>query len=234
MVNEQIIRLFYIFVVQGFVIVVFFMLTVLLMKPRRSNNKIILGGSFLFTCIGFILNMIYVFIFVETVVLVLYYITIICIYGASIFLMVFTLTYWKSEQIITQKLQISVILTLFGAFSLLIFIPSGVTINETTNWKPVWNLWLTLYISIFTLASLILSLLFIKKKIENLRSGYPSLKKGWTVFIIGVMIYGSGLHFIIIRFFIPEIIILSFIFNTIASTIGTIMIYYGLRHKFDP
>ena len=143
------------------------------------------------------------------------------------------LTYWKGKEVVTPKRQNIIIGLLYGVLFLSLLIPNGVTINEKTNWIPVWNYWFTLFIFFSELIMLIPTIYFIKKKIDDISSDYKHIKKGWTRFLIGVIIYGTGIQYIIIRYFFPEFVFIALIYNTISTTIGAIIMYYALTHEFN-
>ncbi len=113
--------------------------------------------------------MIYFFIYDEQIVLILYYIAIICVYWAPIFLVIFALTHWKGEDEITLSRQIAIALISFGFFALSFFIPNGVIINASTDWRPIWSVELTLYFFILILIfEFIPSSYFIIRKINSI------------------------------------------------------------------
>ena len=92
----DIIRIFQAFVAQGIIVVISLLLSYFLLKNRRYRNKTIFACFYLFTTLGFVLNWIYFFIYDPEIVLILYYMAIISTFGAPIFVVIFTLTYWKS------------------------------------------------------------------------------------------------------------------------------------------
>ena len=137
--QEGFLRSFMILVMGGVIIVVFWILTLLLLKSRRSRIKTVFACSYFLIGLGLVINLIYFFIFIEPVVLILYYIAVFCVYGANTFVMIFSLIFWKGEEIITPKKQNIIVLIFYSFLFLCIFIPNGVTINESTNWTPVWS-----------------------------------------------------------------------------------------------
>jgi len=94
----------------------------------------------------------------------------------------------KSEEVFTPKLQ----LTLIVGFGVLLvglwLIPNGVTINESTNWKPDWSL---IYLSYsFTVCSLfaILPTIYLSIKLYR-KFEYKELKRKLKYFLIGISAY---------------------------------------------
>ncbi len=179
--------------------------------------------------------MVYFFIFIEEIVLVLWYAAAYCIYGAGIFFMIFSLTYWKGENIITPKKQYFLVILFIIIFSFSLFIPNGMTINESTNWRPNWSFLLILYYFFIILIFIAIpSWVFMYKKIINIDR--IEIKKAWKVFLLGNMIYAvSGLAFLLFKILFSKTILVyaSAVILLILSG-GAFLMYFGLRHEFNP
>ncbi len=232
----DIIRIFQAFVAQGIIVVISLLLSYFLLKARRSRNKTIFACFYLFTALGFVLNWIYFFIYDAQIVLLLYYIAIIFVYGAPIFVAIFALSHWKGEDKISLPKQIAIALISYAFFSFSVFIPNGVTINAKTEWRPVWSVELTLYFFIIILIfEFIPSTYFIIRKINSIDPDEKNMKKGWKVFLFGCILYAYGsLQYVIIRVYFTSIIaLIASIINIILASTGAILMYYGLRHEFN-
>lgn len=224
-------RFIQVYIVQGiYGLFYFYMAFMILNKDRKRLNQI-LSGFYLSVGIGVVINIIYVGIFIETIVRTLHFITYFLFCFALCFLLLFVLLLSKSEDIITSLRQLTIMLV-FGLLTLLLLvIPNGFQINESTNWVPVWNPMFLLYASIICICITIIPSLFyaisLLKKFEN-----EDLKKKWKYFIIGISSY----------FFVWAITSISNTLNissfrtiTALVTVLTIpsiyLIYYGLGRQ---
>ncbi len=229
------IRIFQVFGAQGVVVFISLLLSYFLLKNRRSRNKTTFACFYLSTALGFVLNWIYFFIYDEQIVLILYYIAIISTYGAGIFLVIFTLTIIFGEDQITLSKQIVIALISFALFSISVCIPNGVTINASTDWRPIWSIEMSLYFVIILIFEFIPSLYFIIRKIKSIDPDEKNMKNGWKVFLFGWIIYVSNaLEYIIVRiYYTGLILLLAGVITIISLSTGAILMYYGLRHQFN-
>ncbi len=228
-------RIFQVFIAHGFMFSIYWILAFFLLKTRRSRIKTIFACFYFFTGLGYLINMIFFFIFIEEIVLILWYIAAYCVLGSPIYLMIFSLTYWKGENIITPKKQYFLVILFYIVFSFSLLIPNGITINESTDWRPVWSLLLTLYYFFIVLIFIAVpSWYFIYRKIVSIDPIEKNIKKGWIVFLLGNMFYGvSGLALLLIRFFFSEtILVYVSVLGILFSAVGAFLMYYGLRHEF--
>ncbi|MFX0073425.1 MAG: hypothetical protein ACFFAO_20295, partial [Candidatus Hermodarchaeota archaeon] len=127
----SIVGFFIVYVVQGFIFAFFTAIAYKILKRSKKNENIILSSFFLSVSIGLFINFVYALLIDETLVLILYYFTIFFIALAPMFFLIFNLLILKSRNIITNKKQISLILTYAIILSGMIFIPNGVVINES-------------------------------------------------------------------------------------------------------
>ena len=229
------IRIFQVFGAHSVIIFVCLLLSYFLLRPPRSNKKTIFACFYIFLSLGLILNWIYYFIFIEEIVLIIYYIAIISSYGSGNFVVIFALMYWKGEEIITPLRQIIIALISYAFFSFSIFIPNGVVINASTNWKPVWSAPLTLYFFIVIIIFQVIPIFYLMiKRIADIDPIEKNVKIGWRVFLIGSTLYiFGGLQIILVRvYFSGWVLLISGITNIILMIIGPTLMYYGLNHEF--
>ncbi|MFX1338762.1 MAG: hypothetical protein ACFFDK_09145 [Promethearchaeota archaeon] len=188
-------RIIQVYIVQGSVAIFFVILAYKILKRDTKRLNLMFSCFYLSITIGLIVNIIYVPLTIEAIVLVLYYITIFFILLGPIFLLVVELMLLKSEKVINTTKQLTIILIYAIALSCMIFIPNGVTINSSTEWKPVWSIPYFIYtITVLTVGAIVPSLYFsyqIYKQFED-----EKLKKKWGYFIIGLyglifLMYGT-------------------------------------------
>ncbi|MFW9971139.1 MAG: hypothetical protein ACFFDF_13170 [Candidatus Odinarchaeota archaeon] len=132
--------------------------------------------------------MIYANIFDETIVYVMHFLTYYIFCFSMVFLLSFVIILMKPVKKFTIKYQ-SAMLIIFGLLLLgLVFIPNGIIINASTNWKPSWS-WLFFTYSVTLCSSLIiLPTIYYSIKIYIKFEG-DFLKKKWKYFLIGMCAY---------------------------------------------
>lgn len=181
-------RFIQIFLVQGLAGLFYLLIAYKILKRERKGLNLILSSFYLCVAFAVIINVVYVFIFVEEIVYILHVTTYFLLCFSLIFLLVFVLILLKSEEIFTPKLQL-ILVVIFGILLVgLWLIPNGVTINESTNWKPDWS-WTYLLYS-FTVCSLfaIFPTIYLSIKLYR-KFEYKELKKKLKFFLIGISGY---------------------------------------------
>ncbi len=226
-------RFIQIYIVQGIIGIIYLFISMKILKRNKVNLNYILCGFYISISIGTILNIIYASVFNEVVVHLLHFITYFFFCFGQIFLLIFILILTKSNKLITLRTQLILIIT-FGILLLgLWFIPNGIIIDRTTDWKPVWS-WEFLFYSYFicTIFTFIPSIYYSWKIYFKLQS--RELRKKWIFFIIGLvsyyfLYYGTSLSNTLNN---PEF---RFIWSIISLfTIPTIyLIYYGVGRELD-
>lgn len=181
-------RIIQIYFVQGGVALFYLYMAYIVLKRGRKPLHIYLSSFYLSTTIGAIINMIYAIIFDPTIVYIMHFLTYYLFCFSMVFLLIFVLILVKPAKKIKFKLQLAIMI-IFGVliFGLLLF-PSGIVINETTNWKPDWSWSFFIYSIVVCTSIVILPTLYysirIYIKFEN-----EFLKKKWKYFLIGICTY---------------------------------------------
>jgi len=181
-------RFIQVFIVQGFFGLFFLFMAYKILRREAKGINLILSGFYLFTGVGVIINIIYVNIYIESVVWVLHFITYFLLCLSLIFLLLFVLVLSKSEQVINLKIQLLLILIFSILILILLFIPDGIKINETTNWKPDWSIPFLIYSYIVCSSVAIGPSIFYALKIFQ-KIEHKKLKKKWKYFMIGISAY---------------------------------------------
>lgn len=179
-------RFIQIYIVQALVGVYFLLIAYKILKRDTKRLNLILSLFYIIGTIGIVLNCIYAPLTDETAVYILNFMTNYCFGLAPIFIVVFSLILLKSEKIITTKKQLLIIIIYGAILFCMILIPNGVTINESTNWRPVWSVPFLIYVLIVISAlGLIPTVYFgyeIFKRFED-----KELKNKWKFFVIGII-----------------------------------------------
>ena len=180
-------RFIQIFMVQGLAGLFYLFIAYKILKRERKGLNLILSSFYICVAFAVIINVIYAFIFVEEIVYILHVTTYYLLCFPLIFLLVFVLILLKSEDVFTPKFQL-ILIIVFGILLVgLWLIPNGVTINESTNWKPDWSLTYLLY-SLIVCSLSIFPTIFLSLKLYR-KFEYKGLKKKLKYFLIGISGY---------------------------------------------
>jgi len=226
-------RFIQIFVVQGLIALFFLFMAYIVLKRGRKRINLYLSSFYLSVTVGGILNIIYANIFNETVVFVLHFITYYLFCFSMVFLLIFVLILIKPTDHKILKFQY-LILIISGLLILgLLFIPNGIIINETTNWKPDWSVFFLIYSvivcsSIFIIPTTYYSIK-LYKKFEN-----EYLKRKWKYFIIGIsayffIYYGTSISNTLNN----DTIRLVWSIISLPTLISLYLIYYGVVQQLE-
>ncbi|HUW89977.1 MAG TPA: hypothetical protein VMV43_05600 [Candidatus Nanopelagicaceae bacterium] len=215
-------RFLTVYIAQGVILVAFLYLAIRILQRDRKRLNVIFASLYISPAIGVLINFIYAPLTDIPIVLLLNFFTNFGFFYAPIFIVVFDLILLKSEKVIlTSKQMIILIIYGIAMFGMLffIFLPGfGVTINEETNWSPVWSLPFFIYVALVeTIGALIPSLYFsfqIYKKFED-----EVLKKKWRFFIFG---------FIALMTFMYAIFISNTLANPATSNGSTFRLIIGV------
>lgn len=181
-------RFIQIYLVQGGFALFFLYMAYIVLKRGKKPLHLYLSSFYLSTTIGGIINMIYASILQETIVYIMHFLTYYLFCFSMVFLLIFNLILIKPAKKIKIKLQL-LILTIFGLLILgHIFIPNGLVIDESTNWKPDWS-WNFFFYSIIVCTSIVVfpTLYYSIKIYIKFENEY--LKKMWKYFMIGICAY---------------------------------------------
>jgi hypothetical protein len=227
-------RIIQVYLVQGLIGIFFLYLSYLILKRDKKRLNIIFSCFYIIAAVGVFINFIYAPLTIEAVVLVLYYITIFCFVFSPIFILVTELILLKSEKIIDTKKQVLIILIYGIVLSGMIFIPNGVTINASTDWKPVWSFPYYLFVVIVLSIGAVIPALYFSIQIYN-QFQDELLRKKWGYFIIGIV----GLFILVYGTLISNLLniqafrLLWSIISLILITITPYLIYYSVGKQIE-
>ena len=225
-------RFIQIYIVQGLFALFFLYMPYKIIKRGKKRLNLYLSSFYLSWGIAGIINMIYANIFNKTIVYIMHFITYYLSCLSMGFLLIFILIL-KSDKQITQRIQFF-ILIIYGFMLLgLLLIPDGIIINESTNWKPNWNIAFAVYAIIVCSSIAIIPITYLSISIYGkFESEY--LKKKWEYLFIGIfgyffLFYGTtfsnALHNDLFRF------VWSLI--SLPCLISLYLIYHGLGRQLE-
>jgi len=237
---ENPMRFITIYVAQMLVCLWFAYLAIRILTRDRKRLNLIFAGFYISGVIGNIFNFIYGPIANEEIVLVLNYLTNFGLFYAPIFLVVFELILLRSEQVINTTKQLAILIG-FGIlmFCMIFFVLTpgwGVSLNDSTNWAPVWELPFFLYVicieSIFAVGPIFYLSFRVYKKFED-----EQLKTKWKKFILGfcalmVFVYGIFLSNFLASLGINIRTVMGIV-GIIAGIAGGYLMYTGVGRQLE-
>ncbi|MFX0027840.1 MAG: hypothetical protein ACFE8B_01400 [Candidatus Hermodarchaeota archaeon] len=226
-------RFLQIYVIQGGFALFFLFMAYIVLNRGRKRINMYLSGFYLSSFIGGTINIIYANIFNEVIVYVLYFLTFYALCFSMTFLLVFVILILKPSHIINKKIQVLIFL-IDGAFLLsLLLVPSGIVINESTNWKPDWN-WIFLFILLIGWSSFVIFptshySIKIYRKLGN-----SQLRKKWKFFLIGIFAYFFLFYGTIFSNTLNnDTFRLIWSFISLPTLLALYLIYYGVVRELN-
>ncbi len=227
-------RIFTVYVAQGLIVAIFLFIAYKVLKRDTKRLNLIFSGFYIFVALGLTINFIYAPLTDEAIVLTLYYVLMFSLNFSAIFLTLFNAILLRSEKVITGKKQLIISLIYMAILIGMVFIPQGITINATTEWKPVWSIIYFIYIiAAVTIMGIGPSLYYSKeiyKKFED-----EQLKKKWKYFIIGQCEFYAFMYGLYVSNTLNDAT-----FRTVIGVIGLILVitggilvYYGVGRQLS-
>jgi len=230
-------RVLTIYVAQGLACVFLIFIAYKILKRDRKRLNLIFSGTYISAAAGLIINMIYAPIANEDIVLILNYLTNFGIFYSPIFLVVFNLILLKSEKVITTTKQLLILIG-YGIlmFCMIFFVLTedwGVSINEETDWTPVWELPFFLYLVIIESIAVI-PLLYLSFQIFQ-KFEDDQLKKKWRYFIFGFCAFIIFMYAIFLSNFLDISIIRTLMggIGLILAIAGGYLMYNGVGRQLE-
>ena len=181
-------RIIQVFVVQGGLGLIYLFIAYKILRRESRGINLRLSGFYICGGIGAIINIIYVFMIDESIVKILHFFTYFILCFSLVFLLLTVLILDKSEKMISGKIQFLIIISFIIMFGVLWFIPEGITINSSTDWKPKWSWPFLIYSVIVCSVMLIIPTIYYSLKLYN-KFEHQALKKKWKFFLIGIFTY---------------------------------------------
>ena len=215
------------------IIYIIFGLIILKRDTKRLNQ--IFSTFYLLSASATIVNVIYVSFTINPLVKILNFVTYYLFCFAIVYLLVFTLIVLKSEKVFTVKKH-NLIAVIYGGL-LLGLAPigwyGGITIDASTDWRPVWSLAFLLYALIVISVCAIIPTLYysiqVYKKFED-----ETIKKKWAYYILAIIIHFAILYLSSISNYLndPSFRLLTSIAGlTLFAT--AFLLYYGVGRQME-
>ena len=229
MLQDDVNRIIMVFGFQAFLIVFFFFIVFKILKRGRTYQTFLVSLTYLFVAFTFIFNLIYYFIYIETIVLILYLFAYYFMIIAQVLFLISNIYMYYHPRKFKNKSQISVFIIEILVFTIPLFFPSSITINEATEWKPVFSeiLFLSLVLC-YTFIITVPNVYFSIKTHKALK--IPYLKKRHSYYLIGVFIFHSIFYWVIIyNTFDNEFLRVSqSLYHILVTIPGSLLLYYGM------
>lgn len=227
----EIIRFIQVYVVQlGMGIFYFFIGLVILKRDTKRLNQLF-ATFYILSASAAILNVIYASVFIVPAVKILHFLTYFLFCFAIIYLLIFNLIILKSEKIFTIKKHNIIAGTYAVLLFVLILIPGGITINKSTDWKPVWSLPFLIYALIVVSCCAIIPTTYfsiqVYRELED-----KTVKKKWAFYILATFGYFAILYVTSISNFLndPTFRLITSIAG--LSLFGTaFLLFYGVGRQ---
>ena len=139
----------------------------------------------------------------------------------------------KPPNFINKRIQFLILVLYSVSLLVLLLIPGGIIIDQSTNWKPNWS-WSFLIISILVSSSIVIfPTSYYSMKIYG-KLGNIQLKKKWKYFLIGVsayffLYYGTSLSNTLNH----DNFRLLWSIISLPTLIALYLIYYGVGRQLD-
>lgn len=173
------------------ILLVFFAVFIIILlkkKEQRNGRKLMLSGYYFFVCISIILNFIYAPSEISEVNIILYEFSIFFSYFGGVFLAIFCMLMykWLEDKTLSIKVQALFLIIYAIAYSVLFFIPGGITFSAGTSWKPAISALFFIYVTIVHLTMTIFLVIFSLKTLTLLKAkGEKIFISRWKQFILG-------------------------------------------------
>ena len=178
-------RISLILITQLIIGIIFLSLAYKILKRNKNRLTIMLSSFYISEAIGFIINIIYLPLTINPTVYILHVMTDFFISFGQIFLVIFLINLNKRNSNFSLEKDFIIIFSYVFILLLLFNFPGGITINENTNWRPVfsWTFLISLYIffTCFIIIPNIILSIKIYKKFED-----KNLKKKLKLFFLGI------------------------------------------------
>ena len=174
-----------------FILLVFFAVFIIILlkkKEKRNKRKLMLSGYYFFICISIILNFIYAFSGISDANIILYEFSIFFLYFGGVFLAIFCMLMykWLEDKTLSIKVQALFLIIYAIAYSVLFFIPGGITFSAGISWKPAISAFFFMYVFTIHLTVTIFLIIFSLKTLNLLKvKGEEIFISRWKQFILG-------------------------------------------------
>lgn len=228
-------RFITVYIVQLGMGIFYFIFGLIILKRDTKRLNQLFSTFYILAASATIVNVIYVSITINPLVKILHFLTFYLFCFAMVYLLIFTLIVLKSEKVFTVKKH-NLIAVIYGGL-LLGLAPigwyGGITIDASTDWRPVWSLPFLLYalivISVCAIVPTIYFSIEVYKKFED-----KVIKKKWTYYILAIIDYFIILYLTSISNYLnnPSFRLITSIAGlTLYAT--AYLLYYGVGKQIE-
>jgi len=224
-------RFLAILITQSFIIIFFFYLAFKVLKRNLNRITLTLSLFYILIGIGFILNIIFLLFCSTSAGYFIYFIAAYLIHLGAIFLIIFIMDLFETDPYYNSKKQFLIIFSYALIIFLILNIPGGITINEYTNWTPVFS-WLFLILMYLTITFIIfIPSIMLSIKLYN-RFEDKNLKRKFMYFFIGMSgMFMSYYGLILFNTWDDPIFKIIWSFLSLIVIPSGLLIYYGIGHN---
>jgi len=186
-------RFITVYIVQLGMGIIYFLIGLFILKRDTKRLNQLFSTFYLLSASATFINVIYVSLTVNPVVKYLHFLTYYLFCFAIVYLLIFNLILLKSEKVFSIKKHNLIALIYGGLLFGLVFIPKGVTIDASTEWKPVWSLPFLIYaLVVVTCCGTVPTTYYSLQVYKKLES--EELKKRWAFNIVAILGYFAILY----------------------------------------
>ena len=219
---------------QTFILGFFSFLIYKILKSEKSRKTYRLVLFYILNIAFTSVNLVYAFIKLNSLTFWLHFTSVYLMLLSPVFYYVFNMMILKSEELLDTRLEIIIVViyssTLFITMFISGFLFQGITIDQSTAWRPVWtmNFVIPMYILI-TIICLIPSLMRSMQILRLIKN--EELRKRWKILSLGFfMLIGIGYGvFIYNSWNNTTFKIIWLLFSLIMSPTAALLIHYGFR-----
>jgi len=234
--NIGFLRLFMIYGIQLTVGgILFFIIAALVLKRSTKRLNQIFSMFFISIALSTLFNVIYASLRIAPVVKILHLTTTFFFCWAMVYLLLFNLILLKSTVLINKNIQIFSILfwTLILIGLVVIGFAGGVSIDETTNWRPVWDRTFFIYEVTTSFFLMFIPTVYFSIRIyRNFENDV--LKNRWKYFLVGIFLYyfiWAGIS--TVNLLENELIRTIWAFLLLISFLAIYILYYGVAKQLE-
>jgi hypothetical protein len=215
--------------------IVFFIIAALVLKRSTKRLNQIFSMFFISIALSTLFNVIYASLRIALVVKILHLITTFFFCWAMVYLLLFNLMLLKSTILINKNIQIFSILfwTLILIGLVVIGFAGGVTIDETTNWRPIWDRTFFIYEVTTSFFLMFVPTVYFSIRIYG-NFEDDDLKNRWKYFLVGIFFYyfiWAGIS--TVNLLANELIRTIWAFLLLISFLAIYILYYGVAKQLE-
>jgi hypothetical protein len=228
-------RFITVYIVQLGMGIIYFIFGLIILRRDTKRLNQLFSTFYILAASATIINVIYVSFTINPLVKILHFITYYLFCFAIVYLLIFTLIVLRSEKIFTETKH-NLIAVIYGGL-LLGLAPigwyGGITIDASTDWRPVWSLLFLIYaLIVISVCAIIPTIYFsieVYKKFED-----EIIKKKWAYYILAIMDYFIILYLTSISNYLNNPAFRLFTSITGLSLYATAyLLYYGVGKQIE-